>query len=102
MDIVKKHGPQLGYYQFDEPTFSVSSNVQNLAVSDPAPYEAFMSQCDPIDRNMVCMDFLNPFHTFFAYVENGKILSLGNYMRDNDADRLAHMGIVTLPEAKGK
>ncbi len=61
-----------------------------------------MNACDPKDQKMVCMDFQNPFHTFFAYCVDGKILSLGNYIRDDDEDMMAHIGIITLPEAKGK
>lgn len=76
--------------------------MRHLTASDIYAYEAFVDACDPKDRKMVCMDFTNPFHTFLAYIEDGKILSLGNYIRYNDVDMLAHIGIITLPEAKGK
>ena len=102
IEIVQKHGPQLGYYQFNTPTFPVSPNVRYLTVSDASLYENFMNTCDSKERKMVGMDFANPYHTFFAYIQDGKILSLGNYMHDDDTDMLAHIGIITLPEAKGK
>ncbi len=102
MDITQKHGPQLAYYQFESPVFPASPNVSALTQSDLSAYETFMNTCDSKDRKMVCMDITNPFHTFFAYRSDGQILSLGNYVRDDEQDTIAHIGIITLPEAKGK
>ena len=88
---MQKHGPQLGFYQFDSPTYPISPSVSQLSVSDISAYEVFMNACDPMDRKMVCMDFANPYHTFFAYIEDGRIVSLGNYEREDNMDMLAHI-----------
>jgi hypothetical protein len=103
MNILKKHGPIITQYCLDDlGLFDTSLHVRKLTRTDISAYEAFMSTCDAKDSNMVDMDFANPFHVFFGFFEEGKILSLGNYQRDSNIDKIAHIGILTSAQAKWK
>lgn len=101
MNILKKHGPIITQYCLDDlGLFDTSLHVRKLTRTDISAYEAFMSTCDAKDSDMVDMDFANPFHVFFGFFEEGKILSLGNYQRDSNIDKIAHIGILTSAQAK--
>lgn len=103
IDISKKYGPVVTQYCLDNLSFfDTSPNVRKLTADDESTYETFMKGCNPKDSNMVDMDFLNPFHVFFGFFEDGKILSLGNYQRNTNDDKIAHIGILTSEQAKRK
>lgn len=102
-DVNAKHWPVVTCTSFwPKITYPSHTDVRLLTQSDTAHYEQFMRSCDPQDIKSVCMDFANPFHVFYGYFEAGHLVSLANFIREDDMDQLAHIGILTTTQSRGK
>lgn len=71
-----------------------------LLPSDESKYNHFVAQVD-LGEKGVNIEFHNPLHRNYGLFEGEKLVALWNYELSH-ADLMANIGIITLPEARGK